>query len=302
MDWASVAKILSEQGERPLALLDASGKVRMINRALEKAFGFSRFQVECKDWSSVFFAKERAAEARSLLAAAMSGTLPRHDITLRTLSGSHVRASLEFTLVGEGPSQGLLMSATRILPVWRPERSAHSDREYEISVVGPQFGSLIWLCASGSLVQTLEHETRCYSLFHGLTRPCADCPVLKGDADTWPRTRIKHRQVQSEPGSMSVFEVVVAEEVDNTAVRVRVRHIDDGLLSAIQDAKVQWLADKAGLSRREREVFGHLLLGRTIEDISQLVGISSRTVKHHQASVLRKLGADSRADLVRVVF
>lgn len=302
MDWASVAKTLSEQGERPLALLDASGQVRMINRGMEKAFGFSRFEVEGKVWSSVYLARERASEARALLAAALTGTLPRYDITLRTKLGSQVRASLEFTLVGEGPSQALLMAATRVLPVWHSDPSAHSDRDYEISVVGSRFGALGWLCASGSLVEISEHETRCYTLFHGLSRPCEDCPVLRRGTEAWPRTLVRHRAPSHEPASASVFEVITVEEVDTTAVRVRVRHIDESLLSAIQDTKIQWLADRAGLSPREREVFGHLLLGRAIEDIAQLVGITCRTVKHHQASVLRKLGADSRADLMRVVF
>jgi DNA-binding CsgD family transcriptional regulator len=65
---------------------------------------------------------------------------------------------------------------------------------------------------------------------------------------------------------------------------------------------VQLAADTANLSEREREVLRYLLLGRGIEDIAKLVGIAVRTVKHHQASLLAKLGADSRADLVRVLY
>jgi len=39
-----------------------------------------------------------------------------------------------------------------------------------------------------------------------------------------------------------------------------------------------------------------------VADIAQQLGIAPRTVKFHQANVLQKLGADSRVDLLRVLF
>ncbi len=60
------------------------------------------------------------------------------------------------------------------------------------------------------------------------------------------------------------------------------------------------IADEAELSAREREVLELLLLGRTHQEIGAVLGISPRTAKFHQASVLQKLGADSRVDLVRI--
>lgn len=301
MDWASVAKILSEQGERPLVLLDSAFRVRMINRETEKTFGFERAQVEGKVWSSVYVARERGAEVRSLLEAALHGTLPRQDITVRTKAGSQVRVDFEFSRVGQGSHAGLLMVAMRLTPVWRGGLGAQADRDYEITIAGSRFGSLAWFCSAGSTMQSWERDTRCYTLFHGLERPCADCPVLRGDG-RWPKTNVRHHAAQTKSASSLVFEVITVEEVDSAAVRVRVRHVDEAMLAAIQETKLAWLADRAGLSKREREVFGHLVLGRGTDDIAQLVGISSRTVKHHQGSVLRKLGADSRADLMRIVF
>lgn len=56
----------------------------------------------------------------------------------------------------------------------------------------------------------------------------------------------------------------------------------------------------ARLTEREREVLDLLLLGRTHEDIAQLLGISERTSKFHQANLLTKLGAESRLDLLRL--
>lgn len=57
---------------------------------------------------------------------------------------------------------------------------------------------------------------------------------------------------------------------------------------------------QARLTEREREVLDLLLLGRTHEDIAQLLGISERTSKFHQANLLTKLGAESRLDLLRL--
>ncbi|MFO0660410.1 MAG: response regulator [Polyangiaceae bacterium] len=70
----------------------------------------------------------------------------------------------------------------------------------------------------------------------------------------------------------------------------------DGLM---KNRREQLVRD-AGLSEREREVLDLLLLGRTHDDIAMVLGISPRTSKHHQQSLLQKLGAESRLDLVRL--
>ena len=60
------------------------------------------------------------------------------------------------------------------------------------------------------------------------------------------------------------------------------------------------LVSEAGLSNREREVLDLLLLGRGPDEIGVVLGIAARTAKFHQANLLRKLGADSRMDLLRI--
>jgi len=67
-------------------------------------------------------------------------------------------------------------------------------------------------------------------------------------------------------------------------------------------ARVSQLADRGGLSSRERQVLDLLLLGRTMEEIALVLEISPRTVKFHQANVLDKLGAESRLDLLRLIL
>lgn len=65
-------------------------------------------------------------------------------------------------------------------------------------------------------------------------------------------------------------------------------------------ARKERLIEAADLSQREREVLDLLLLGRTHSDVATVLGITERTSKFHQANILQKLGAESRADLTRL--
>jgi len=53
------------------------------------------------------------------------------------------------------------------------------------------------------------------------------------------------------------------------------------------------------LSAREREIVQQLAEGKSNRDVGQAFGISTRTVENHRANIMRKLGVDSVAGLVR---
>jgi two-component system response regulator NreC len=53
------------------------------------------------------------------------------------------------------------------------------------------------------------------------------------------------------------------------------------------------------LTVREREVLGLIALGHTNAEMAKLLFLSLRTVETHRANIHRKLGTDSRAELVR---
>ncbi|HEV2089361.1 MAG TPA: LuxR C-terminal-related transcriptional regulator, partial [Cryptosporangiaceae bacterium] len=57
--------------------------------------------------------------------------------------------------------------------------------------------------------------------------------------------------------------------------------------------------DPAGLTRREREVLGLLVTGRTNRQIAQDLFVSTRTVDMHVRNVLAKLGCSSRVAAAR---
>jgi DNA-binding NarL/FixJ family response regulator len=54
------------------------------------------------------------------------------------------------------------------------------------------------------------------------------------------------------------------------------------------------------LSRREREIFSHVIRGQSSEHIARSLSISLKTVETHRAHINRKLGVHSPAELVRL--
>ncbi len=90
---------------------------------------------------------------------------------------------------------------------------------------------------------------------------------------------------------------------------------DDTLLSAIRAAIDRHARDQrrdnevtaikarlASLSQREREVLDGLIAGMPNKTIAYDLKISARTVEVHRANLMTRMGADSVADLVRMVL
>jgi FixJ family two-component response regulator len=58
----------------------------------------------------------------------------------------------------------------------------------------------------------------------------------------------------------------------------------------------------AGLTRREREVMNYVVAGHANKEIAARLGIAQRTVETHRANVMKKMGAATLSELVRLVI
>jgi FixJ family two-component response regulator len=63
--------------------------------------------------------------------------------------------------------------------------------------------------------------------------------------------------------------------------------------------RAQLRARYDSLTAREREVFSFVARGVLNKQVAAALGTSERTIKAHRANVMRKMGAESVADLAR---
>ena len=76
------------------------------------------------------------------------------------------------------------------------------------------------------------------------------------------------------------------------------RYVSPSLVEKLGGERSKLDGDK--LTPREREVLRLIALGHTSVEIAAKLGLSPRTIETHRARIHRKLGLDTRAELVRL--
>lgn len=137
--------------------------------------------------------------------------------------------------------------------------------------------------------------SRCYAAFEGRTAACESCPVRALNADRTTATTVL-------PSTDDRIRVATARRTARDTAEVRVRALDAAEVSVVIREKLARVAKAAQLSARERTVLDLLLLGQRSDEIADALEISARTAKFHQANILKKLGVDSRTDLIRLLL
>lgn len=297
VDWPSLAVLLGERSDRPLILLDRAGRIRLFNSAMEALLGWRRFEMIGRLWAEACVPSDLAPAVRYYMDEAFRGATTTCETQAIARDGRRLRLVLDLMLVGRDEAQSLLATVRTARPVESSaiDRRGH-DMDYEISTALIDFGTLRRVVHIGADVQAaLTVGQRCFDALHGRQSPCADCPALPQPGRPWPHITVRRSRPQS-------FEVIYAMALDENTARITVRALSEAALSAVLQARIMELGDKAQLSGREQAVLAYLVMGRSLKDIATILGISVRTVKFHQANILEKLGADSRVDLMRLIL
>ncbi|WP_102373380.1 response regulator transcription factor [Raoultibacter massiliensis] len=70
----------------------------------------------------------------------------------------------------------------------------------------------------------------------------------------------------------------------------------------VPEAISENIGDTFGLTKREREVLTHLIEGRTYEGIGRALFISASTVKTHVKHIYKKMGIQTRDEMINLIF
>lgn len=290
-DWIALAAHALDLHGKPVVVLDAERVVRGWNTAAEALLGRARADAIGRAWTEV--RGEVSAPTDTLEQAVAQG---RREATSNFVGEGGGELSLRVSLatLGEGRSAMTVVTIVDHRPVHASPSIPHGDVGYSVSL-SPSDRWVLRAVRGRMPPNVRLGESICYEVLQRRTSPCPGCPVQTLDAGE-TRTAVLASGHGHEP--VRLLSARAGEE----QVDVESWEVDDATLWALVEAKVKLLARRADLSTREQDVLLWLLRGRSPQDVATLLGIAPRTVKFHQANVLRKLGAESRADLLRLIF
>lgn len=297
--WLRLAASLVEQVPLPTAVLDESLGLVLVNAPFEAMVGRSRHLLVGRAFPEACALPADRELVRSSLLDASHGGICRYELALAYRGPGRTSARVEVAALGSGAQRMLIVTVTAHHPIDETETGPHvgADLEYDIGASGAERYRLRRVRLGLAPDQAAKLVGRpCHEALRQTDAPCLDCPFGEPLADG-PTLGVV-RATEASQG----YDVVYGIPMDDEGTRVRMRHVDELVLSLLLRARVDLVAHSSGLTPRERGVLEYLLLGRTMEEIATILHVSQHTVKYHQANVLRKLGADSRIDLFRIFF
>lgn len=284
MDWEAVSSAFAER-DVDVLVVDDTGVLLLISRSVAGSLGWQRHEIEGRDWIETLVAHDERSTARWHQEQALRGAVQNVELTFITRERAQIAVTFELQRVGL-VNAGLLLFVKSTRRIEAPVETQQEREELVYEIDGARK-----LLRIGTEPHSIEMT--CYAALHSRSEPCEQCPLNIANAP-WPR-------VTAEMVSEKEYLVRTATQ-DRSRTRIEVRRVTQQEILAIHDRRIARLAERAKLSPREATILSHLLNGSSALQIASAVGISERTVKFHQSNLLQKLGADSRFDLLRLLF
>lgn len=294
-DWSSIATALAERNSRPVVVLDARGRVQLLNSAMEALLGWPRYEALGLALGRIGIGPHDKAWARRWLGDVLRGSLRDGDLEATTRGGQRVRLSVEVSLVGAGEGINVMMVVRHTEPLTDDTVGSPVWIDLEINREARQFGVITAFKSGGPEIAGAVGR-RCYEVLHGGTEPCSECPVLQNGDTPWPRTSV------SRDGDGDAVYLVRAEAPSETHARLTAVRLELQALQHLVRWRIDEVAESFALTTRERAVISEVVLGRSSDEIAQSFGIAKRTVKFHQANAIAKLGIHARSELMDLVL
>lgn len=298
INWEVVTSALLDGCEKPVAVLDGDLRFVLTSRELEALLGAERDDLRGRAWPEICVVPEEAERFADILDAGSEGRVHAFEETVVTMDKRVLRANFEARAIHPHSGPLLLLVVVR----WTLIRASappgfDTDHHYEISASPLDFGTIRSFWSAGApATDTCYVGRRCYEVLYGRSTRCGSCPAERAFVERKSLTiALRGRYDESR------FRVMTAKPAVKDGVEVSVRELDASIVTPLIHARIDGLAQSSGLTSRERDVLELLLLGRSPDEIANVLGIASRTAKFHQKNLLAKLGADSRHDLLRLL-
>lgn len=294
-DWEFVGAVLLERERRPVLVLDLAGRIVRANRAL-LFFLEEGVRTHLVKFVDEWVLPDSRPPFLEAWARAMAGDRPRVAVALRP-TAFHLEPVFELVpLTQDSLVRSVMMVMVDAVASGGPSLPLVPALGvlYEVSIDGEGRPERLLRALSPERLLKIDTTAPCYRM-HGKDRPCEDCPVngLRKENPSTVVRLVSHTPFQAE--------LLSARRVRDDVATVTIVPIDQRVYGGLVQARIEALAAKAKLTERERHVLALLLMGRTLEDVASAEGITARTAKYHQQNLLRKLGAESRTDLFRLL-
>ena len=292
--WRMVAGRAIELLAKPAFVLDVRGTVLLINDELRRLLGRTSDEAIDHGWLQLVVPEEARGATEQAFRQALLGRASELECKAVTRRGVRLSLRLETTAIGAGAS-ALLLAIVR-----ESEREGAADEapidgvQYEISTAALDWGAIRELRNRGGNVAAARGHT-CFEWLEHRATPCPGCPARSLREDESVTFVLPSRDADLP------LRLVSARATRSDGAAIVQHELAPNILQQVVDAKLLVVARQRHLSPRERDVLRALLHGDSSQDIAAALGISPRTVKFHQANLLRKLGADSRLELVRAL-